>query len=265
MVSMVVGNEEMKKIVTKLPDWGKDIRRMMAKKFQGYKYWQDGVRVDGFFHLMKKEGNRQWFVKYLHYRICGKGKRTRFRTKLIEAAFVDSNGRSGYYENKFIYEKESEIDSIEIVYRAYCPVYYEVSVYDCIRLVYKSGNLSYNTLPVEEGDVIDVLKYSNITNLFSLNMVNIMEEISQLACLYLQFPQIEFIYKFEDGENKFYILKKLLDLYKQTEYEDLKDWINIIRLSIKHKFLTSERINDRRNTNSWIYATWWKYVEGIKK
>lgn len=236
IASMIVGKEEMKKIVAKLPNWGKEVRRIMAERFRGYKYWTEGIRLDEQYCMMKKDGNRQWFLKYLHYRICGKGKRTLFRTIMMNAYFIDSNGRTGCYENNIDYCLESKINGIKVVYRS----------------------LNYHSnypLPIEEGDMIDALKYSNIEKIFSRYTQYDIKKIYNLTDMYLHFPQIEFIYKIEDEDNQLYILSKLLDLYNQTEYDELKDWINIIKLSIKHKILT----------NIPIPHIWWEYVVGIKK
>lgn len=116
MGTMVVLGDEMERIVKKLPDWGKGVRKMIKEKYKGYKYWRDGVRIDGDFYMKKEEGDRKWILDYIHYRICGKGKRTLYRSVLREAVFVDSKGRVGCYK-KDIYDKEGKIEGYDVVYK----------------------------------------------------------------------------------------------------------------------------------------------------
>lgn len=232
-----VGEEEMKKLVANLPDWGKVIRRKMAEKFQGYKYWVDGVRVDEYHYLMRREGDRQWFLTYLHYRICGKGKRTRFCTKLVEAWFIDSTGKVGKYNLWINNRVDQEIDRVRVVYR---------STSDRLAETELLGDL----------DMIDGLKYSQLGKWYNEGIGACYHRlIFDLADLYLHFPQVEFIYKMSGMNPGNSIIYRLLNLYDAKEYQEVGDLIERIRICKKHKYPMDHLISD----------LWWDYIKGIRK
>lgn len=247
VLPMVVCGTEMVRIVRQLSDWGKEVRKMMRKKYKGYKYWKDGARVDGDFYMMKKDGDRQWFLDFFHYRICGKGKRTQFRVVLRQAAFVDSKGRYGYYEKEG-YNGYKMVEGYEVVYR-----------------VEKAGGL----ISPEKCDVAEWLKYSNIENYFEESLSGrtgrIIEEAVNYARLYVEYPQIEFIYRLDNKDIKNSLLSKLY-VYKYWEKNDeLKEFINIIRICLKHKFhLFRPRRKCKEINTAYKINLWWDYVEGLK-
>lgn len=258
MMSMKIGEKEVKSLVEKLPDWGKEIRKMMAKKYRGYKFWRDGIRIDGDFYMMRKEGDRQWFLKYIHYRICGKGKRTRYRTELRDAYFVDSLGRMGKYENENVGGKDFK--------------YYRIVFYSCNGAIKMSSGA---------GDVIEALKYSNLINRFQEmdcirryeynNFVNdeqimewfSLEELWKSAVMCVRFPKVEFIYKMEYKALRDDLIRRLVDLFEMEEFQELIDWINIIRLCVKHKFHLFENDGGIKY-DAYYYGIWWDYIKGLK-
>lgn len=241
MMPMLIGEEEMKRLVKKLPDWGKEVRRMMAKRYKGYKYWRDGVRIDEDFYLMRKEGDKQWFLEYLHYRICGKGKSTRFRTVLKKAYCVDSIGRIGKYENKDVLG--GEIKEYGIVYHH--PYWYKKSI----------------KMAAGGGDVSEALKYSKLADIYQ-KMIDIrLEELLMYSGMYIQFPQMEFIYKMENQDLRDTLIRRLMIMFKNEEFQELKDWINIIRLCVKHKFPLFDK---NVGFSSYDMNNWWDYIRGIR-
>lgn len=275
MIPVLVGENEMKKLVEGLPNWGKEIERMLAKKYKGYKYLRDGVRIDGDFCMMRKEGDRQWFLKYLHYRICGTGKRSRFRSVLKEAYFVDSMGRIGKYRSEDIWERDIKE--------------YGLAFSSCIGLT---------LMPSSEEDVIGALKYSNLVNKFqemdgrkpiyyniwgypvcyanygdSINCKkddNRWEELLMYVAMYIHFPQVEFIYKMKNRELRNYLISKLIDLFEKKEFQELRDRIDIIRLCVKHKFhLFEHNVEEDRYYRGRSYCferyDWWNYISDIRK
>lgn len=244
VVPTVVLGAEMERIVNKLPDWGKEVRKMMREKYRGYKYWKDGARVDGDFCMMKKDGDRQWFLDYFHYRICGKGKRTQFRTKLRKAEFLDSNGRHGIYIRN-PYADSGKMDG-------------QVIAYECVR--------QKNIISPEDGDITGWLKYSNIKDYFGEGYwrLGVLEYAITYAKIFVEFPQVEFIYRMENIELKRALLDKLYYVYRDNS-DDLKEWINIIRLCMKHKFhLFMPGLNGKYGISSYEINLWWDYVGGLK-
>ena len=241
MMPMVIVGKEMMSLVKNLPDWGKEVRRMMAKKYKGYKYWRDGVRIDEDFYLMRKEGNRQWFLVYTHYRICGKEKRTRFRTVLYRAYCVDSMGRIGKYVNED-------------------PWGGEIKEYG---IAFRSCNRSFK-MPSGEEDVIEALKYSCLANMFQEMSCMRLERLMKFSAMYIRFPQVEFICKMEDNDLRETLIGRLINIFEREEFQELKDWINIIRLCVKHKFhlFVKKRKNVRFDYHKMNY--WWDYVLGIR-
>ncbi len=269
-----ISAEEMNELVKKLPDWGKEVRKMMAKKYEGYKYWVDGVRVDGKVCLLKKVADRQWFLTYFHYRICGKDKATRFKSVLQEAYMVDSVGRIGKYENEMDINGDY-IDGYKVTFRPGD---------GCERVWWIEKEKAIVRMPVDKEEVIGVLKYSNLDNDWGKTDYwrNYSMEMFALRCaVYIHFPQVEFIYKMEKELVTVDIINLLITLYKSGEYQKIKDWINVIRLCMKHKFYLFDDITES-GMQKWTYyrtrygydssmslwrqyGLWKDYIEGLMR
>lgn len=194
-----IDQSEMLELVKNLPDWASEERRRLESEFKGFRYAVNGIRVDGLGRMMKSDGEFQWMLYYLFYRVCGKGKKTEYCSKLAAAVCVDKKGRYGMWvsdelrgmEIRYLRKEEREI-SVE-----------EFEILDSFKYI-KLKDWEFNKIGLSSRK----LKKSDSKQKLNFSITKIKTELKSFLKRIkynLRYPQTEFIYKLENRELKNWI------------------------------------------------------------
>lgn len=264
-----ISNAEMEKLIKGLPDWAKEKRKEISKRYKGYKYHVDGIRIDESFYTMKTDGKFQWMLYYVIYRDCGKGKRTRVKSELLSAACFDATGRRGLWVNyRFdnlrvayfcrmtynatpsqsdLLERFKYIDFLKVVNNGWNSRSHSVEQ-NCVRfakLYYKED--LHLRIPETEKSTVVIFANNARWNRF-------MKYIE----MYLKYPAIEKIYRIDNNYIRNNLTSRLYSVYVNGKKSDFKEYLAACLIAMRHK---NPMFSDYGHGNLQL---WWDCILGLR-